>query len=157
MPDLLRVESIRSGYGPIDVLHDLSLTVADGEIVAMIGAEFPLEPVEAAYRGEVAERYRYLDDAGEIGVISSVTQAFCADCNRARLSTEGQLYLCLFASQGHDLRSLLRNGVSSDTDIASKIQNIWQSRSDNYSELRASGQAPKIINIKRVEMSYIGG
>jgi GTP 3',8-cyclase len=94
--------------------------------------------------------------AGEVGVISSVTQAFCQDCNRARLSTEGKLYLCLFAHQGHDLRALLRGGQD-DQAIASAVSDIWQGRNDNYSEQRASGTAPKIINIKRVEMSYIGG
>jgi len=143
---------------------DMREVMPSKEVIAHIHAEMPLVQLDPTVLGETAARWGYADalgqhdkHAGEIGVISSVTQAFCADCNRARLSTEGQLYLCLFASQGHDLRSLLRNGVSSDTDIASKIQNIWQSRSDNYSELRASGQAPKIINIKRVEMSYIGG
>jgi cyclic pyranopterin phosphate synthase len=124
----------------------------------------PLVQLDPTVLGETAERWGYADSngqhdkaAGEIGVISSVTQAFCSDCNRARLSTEGKLYLCLFATQGHDLRGLLRDGASQDVSIASRIQHIWQTRSDNYSELRASGFAPKIINIKRVEMSYIGG
>ena len=126
------------------------------EVVARIHAEMPLIPLEPTVLGETAARWGYQDGSGEIGVISSVTQAFCADCNRARLSTEGQLYLCLFATQGHDLRSLLR-GDASDEAISNAIQTIWQARSDNYSELRASGLAPKVINIKRVEMSYIGG
>src|SRR5262249_58220265 len=84
------------------------------EIVSSIGAESPLEPVEPAYRGEVAERYRYLDGAGEIGVIASVTQPFCGDCTRARLSADGKLYTCLFAVRGHDLRALLRSGSEGD-------------------------------------------
>jgi GTP 3',8-cyclase len=127
------------------------------EVVARIHSEMPLVQLSPTVLGETAERWGYADGTGEVGVISSVTQAFCSDCNRARLSTEGQLYLCLFATQGHDLRGLLRDGAFSDSHLASKIQSIWQGRTDNYSELRASGQAPKIINIKRVEMSYIGG
>jgi cyclic pyranopterin phosphate synthase len=126
------------------------------EVIARIHAELPLARLNPTNSGETAERWGYLDGAGEVGVISSVTQAFCSDCNRARLSTEGKLYLCLFATQGHDLRGLLRNN-SSDEAISSSIQNIWQGRTDNYSELRANGLAPKVINIKRVEMSYIGG
>ena len=126
------------------------------EVVARIHAEMPLIPLEPTVLGETAARWGYRDGSGEIGVISSVAQAFCADCNRARLSTEGQLYLCLFATQGHDLRSLLR-GDASDEAISNAIQTIWQARSHNYSELRASGLAPKVITIKRVEMSYIGG
>jgi cyclic pyranopterin phosphate synthase len=94
--------------------------------------------------------------AGEIGVISSVTQAFCSDCNRARLSTEGQLYLCLFASQGHDLRNLVRNG-STDEDLASAIGHIWTGRTDRYSELRSGMAADTGSGVRRVEMSYIGG
>jgi cyclic pyranopterin phosphate synthase len=126
------------------------------DVVARIHAEMPLVQFDPSVLGETAERWGYADGSGEIGVISSVTQAFCADCNRARLSTEGKLYLCLFATQGHDLRDLLRGG-SSDQAISAAIQDIWQGRRDNYSELRASGLAPKTINIKRVEMSYIGG
>jgi GTP 3',8-cyclase len=126
------------------------------EVVKRIHAALPLLQLDPSVIGETAERWGYLDGEGEIGVISSVTQAFCADCNRARLSTEGQLYLCLFASKGHDLRGLLR-GDKSDTDISNAIQNIWQNRDDNYSEQRANGKAPKIITLKRVEMSYIGG
>jgi GTP 3',8-cyclase len=129
------------------------------QVVERINAEFALQQVDPNYSGETAERWRYADGAGEIGVISSVTQAFCGDCNRARLSTEGKLFLCLFANQGHDLRALLR-GEFSDDAIASAIGHIWQARTDRYSELRAglpadltpSGDAPK-----RVEMSYIGG
>jgi GTP 3',8-cyclase len=126
------------------------------DVVARIHAEMPLVQFDPSVLGETAERWGYADGSGEIGVISSVTQAFCANCNRARLSTEGKLYLCLFATQGHDLRDLLRGG-SSDQAISAAIQDIWQGRRDNYSELRASGLAPKTINIKRVEMSYIGG
>ncbi|QGW82309.1 GTP 3',8-cyclase MoaA [Variovorax paradoxus] len=132
------------------------------EVVARIGAEFPLVPIEASAPGETAQRWAYADGVGEVGVISSVTQAFCHDCSRARLSTEGKLYLCLFASAGHDLRPLLR-GTATDEEIASAIGHIWQGRADRYSELRAlrgpesaehdtNDKAPR-----RVEMSYIGG
>ncbi len=135
---------------------DMREVMPSKEVVARIHAEMPLVSLDPTVLGETAARWGYQDGSGEIGVISSVTQAFCADCNRARLSTEGQLYLCLFAHQGHDLRALLR-GNQDDLAIASAIQNIWQNRADNYSEQRANGTAPKIINIKRVEMSYIGG
>ena len=135
---------------------DMTEVMPSNDVVARIHAEMPLVQLDPCALGETAERWGYADGSGEIGVISSVTQAFCADCNRARLSTEGKLYLCLFATQGHDLRDLVRGG-SSDEVISTAIQNIWQERRDNYSELRASGLAPKIINIKRVEMSYIGG
>ncbi len=134
------------------------------EVVARIHAEHPLEAVEANVSGETAERWRYLDGSGEIGVISSVTQAFCHDCNRARLSTEGKLFLCLFASQGHDLRALLR-GHHSDAQIAGAIGLIWQARTDRYSELRSAAgvgtdaDAPGASGAgeRRVEMHYIGG
>ena len=122
------------------------------EILDTIGAEFPLEPVEPAYRGEVATRWRYVDGAGEIGVIASVTQPFCGDCTRARLSAEGQLYTCLFAVRGHDLRSLVRGGAS-DEELAAEIAGIWTVRQDRYSELRTS-ETP---DLERVEMSFIGG
>ncbi|MCY1362876.1 GTP 3',8-cyclase [compost metagenome] len=129
------------------------------EVIARIAAEFPLVPLEATTPGETAQRWAYAD-GGEIGVISSVTQAFCHDCSRARLSTEGKLYLCLFASQGHDLRPMLRDGAS-DGDIASAIGHIWQGRADRYSELRAlrgpDDSAPDAAAPRRVEMSYIGG
>ena len=127
------------------------------QVIERINAEFPLVAIDANYTGETAERWRYADGAGEIGVISSVTHAFCGDCNRARLSTEGKLFLCLFASQGHDLRALLRGGFA-DEQIAAAVGPIWQARSDRYSELRAAlppDAAP--ANGKRVEMSYIGG
>jgi GTP 3',8-cyclase len=127
-------------------------------VVDLIHAELPLVPLDATAPGETAQRWSYADGSGEIGVISSVTQAFCSSCNRARLSTEGQLYLCLFATQGHDLRSLLRSGVP-DAELASAIGHIWQGRSDRYSALRASLPADTAAEpgSKRVEMSYIGG
>jgi GTP 3',8-cyclase len=126
--------------------------VPAAEVVATIGAEFPLEPVEAAYRGEVAERYRYLDGAGEIGVIASVTQPFCGDCTRARLSADGKLYTCLFAVRGHDLRSVLRSGAD-DGELEETIRGVWTRRTDRYSELRTSETGA----LRKVEMSYIGG
>ncbi len=126
------------------------------EVVRRISAEMPLVALEPSAPGETAERWAYADGGGEIGVISSVTQAFCGDCSRARLSTEGRLYLCLFASQGHDLRALLRGGAS-DADIASAIGHIWHRRDDRYSELRGSLAADTGGGARRVEMSYIGG
>ncbi len=130
------------------------------QVIERLNAEFPLMPIDPNYPGETAERWRYADGAGEIGVISSVTQAFCRDCNRARLSTEGKLFLCLFASQGHDLRALLRNEQYTDGQIAAAIGHIWQARTDHYSELRAAlpaDMSPVAGAAKRVEMSYIGG
>ncbi|GIU94276.1 MAG: cyclic pyranopterin monophosphate synthase [Gaiellaceae bacterium] len=126
--------------------------VPAAEIVQTIAAEFPLEPIEAAYRGEVASRYRYLDGQGEIGVIASVTQPFCGDCTRIRLSADGKLYTCLFAVRGHDLRALLRSGAS-DTELDEAVRAIWERRSDRYSELRTAETA----RLRKVEMSYIGG
>jgi len=126
--------------------------IPSAEVVRRISAAFPLEPAEANYAGEVAERWRYRDGAGEIGVISSVTQAFCRDCNRMRLSTEGSLYTCLFAHQGHDLKALVRGGASDDA-IRDQIAAVWRARADRYSEVRTLA-TPKQ---KRVEMSYIGG
>ena len=134
----------------------LNDVVSAREIVATIDRELPLEPVEKNYTGEVAERWRYRDGSGEIGVISSVTHAFCRDCNRARLSTEGKLFLCLFASHGHDLRALLRGGYS-DAQIAAAIGHIWQARDDRYSELRGASQPVPGSGERRVEMHYIGG
>jgi GTP 3',8-cyclase len=122
------------------------------EIVDRIDAELPLEPVEPNYRGEVAKRWRYRDGSGEIGLIASVTQSFCGDCTRARITAEGKLYTCLFAVRGHDLRALVRNG-SSDEEIADAIAGIWRRRSDRYSDLRAAGTP----DLPKVEMSYIGG
>ena len=133
------------------------------DVVALIASELPLVPIEASQPGETAQRWGYANAAGqhdkalgEIGVISSVTQAFCHSCNRARLSTEGQLYLCLFAEKGYDLRSLVR-GQASDADLASAIGHIWQGRADNYSEQRGSLPFDSGAPVKRVEMSYIGG
>ncbi len=129
------------------------------QVIERLNAEFPLSVIDPNYLGETAERWRYNDGAGEVGVISSVTQAFCSDCNRARLSTEGKLFLCLFASGGHDLRALLR-GDYSDAQISSAVAHIWQGRDDRYSELRAAlpaDQSPASDGLKRVEMSYIGG
>ena len=122
------------------------------EIVAMIDREMPLEPIQAGYRGEVAARYRYKDGTGEIGVISSVTQPFCADCTRARLSADGSLYTCLFATQGHDLRALLRSGATDD-EITSAITAVWTERTDRYSDLRSEETA----GLRKIEMSFIGG
>ena len=122
------------------------------EIVAMIDREMPIEPVQAGYRGEVAARYRYRDGAGEIGVISSVTQPFCADCTRARLSADGSLYTCLFATQGHDLRALLRGGATDD-EITNAIAAVWTERTDRYSDLRSEETA----GLQKIEMSFIGG
>ena len=133
------------------------------EVLKHIRSELPLVPLEPSATGETAGRWGYADahgrhakDAGEIGVISSVTQAFCGDCNRARLSTEGQLYLCLFATQGHDLRSLVRGGAS-DAELASAIAAIWQGRTDRYSQLRSTLAPDTGTGARRVEMSYIGG
>ncbi len=126
------------------------------QVVERIHAALPLQAMAANVLGETAERWRYADGSGEIGVISSVTQAFCQDCNRARLSTEGKLFLCLFASHGHDLRALLRGGYS-DEQIAAAIGLIWQGRDDRYSELRSEGAAAEGGGERRVEMHYIGG
>jgi cyclic pyranopterin phosphate synthase len=126
--------------------------VPSAEIVRRIAARWPLEPVGANYAGEVAERWRYVDGGGEIGVISSVTQAFCSSCNRMRLSTEGSLYTCLFAQSGHDLKVLLRAGAS-DEQLRNEIAAVWQGRADRYSEVRTL----QTKNVKKVEMSYIGG
>jgi len=122
------------------------------EIVAMIDREMPLEAVDPNYPGEVAERWRYRDGSGEIGVIASVTQAFCRDCTRIRLSTEGKLYTCLFATAGHDLRALLR-GSASDDELRAAVSGIWSKRVDRYSEIRTA----QTVRLPKIEMSYIGG
>ena len=122
------------------------------QIVELISKEMPLEPANPNYTGEVAERWRYKDGSGEIGVIASVTQAFCRDCTRARISTEGKLYTCLFATAGHDLRALMRNGASDD-DLDTFIKGIWTRRADRYSEIRSD----KTVKLEKIEMSYIGG
>jgi cyclic pyranopterin phosphate synthase len=126
--------------------------VPSAEIVRRIAAEFPLAAAQPNYAGEVAERWRYADGAGEIGVISSVTQAFCSTCTRARLSTDGQLYTCLFAQRGYDLKSLLRSGAA-DEALAAAVAGIWQRRADRYSEIRTAETA----RARKVEMSFIGG
>ena len=126
--------------------------VPAAEIVRTVDAVWPLEPAEPNYYGEVAERWRYVDGAGEIGVIASVTQAFCRTCTRARLSAEGELYTCLFGSRGHDLRALLRGGAS-DEAIGAFLTSVWHVRDDRYSEIRADNTIP----LKKVEMSRIGG
>jgi cyclic pyranopterin phosphate synthase len=126
--------------------------VSSAEIVQMINAEMPLVAVPSRYTGEVAQRWAYADGSGEIGVISSVTQAFCSTCTRTRLSTDGKLYTCLFGQSGHDLRALMRTGKS-DRQIANAIGLVWNQREDRYSELRTEQTASN----KKVEMSYIGG
>lgn len=133
----------------------LDQVVPSREIVEMIHAQMPLEPIEPNYYGEVASRYRYVGTDQEIGLISSVTQAFCSTCTRARLSAEGKLYNCLFASVGEDLRAPLRDGLSDD-QIRGQIQAIWQKRDDRYSEIRLSN-TPELPNRSKVEMSHIGG
>ncbi len=129
--------------------------VTAGEIVRRIHAEWPLEAVPPARPGEVASRYRYLDGEGEIGVIASVTIPFCQACNRARLSADGKLFTCLFATEGHDLRGLMRGG-SGDEEIAAFIRQVWEGRGDRYSEVRSSHTAGRRKR-KKIEMSYIGG
>jgi cyclic pyranopterin phosphate synthase len=131
---------------------NLEEVLTGAEILKKIGAEFPLEPVPAQYRGEVAGRWRYVDQAGEIGVITSVSQPFCGDCTRARLSPEGQLFLCLFASAGHDLRAIVRSGAGDDA-LVTRLASIWGARDDHYSELRGHATTQQ----KKIEMSYIGG
>ncbi len=130
--------------------------IPSAEVVRRISEQMPLEEVEPNYTGETAERWRYLDGGGEVGVISSVTQAFCSDCNRARLSTEGKLFTCLFATGGHDLRALLRSGHSDDEIIAA-IAHLWAQRDDRYSELRTINTEGLSRPVRKVEMSYIGG
>jgi GTP 3',8-cyclase len=131
----------------------LERVVPSRELLARVAQRWPLQPVAENYRGEVAERYRYEDGAGEIGFISSVTEPFCGACSRARLSSDGVLYTCLFAEHGHDLRSALRGGAS-DTELAAAIRNAWLQRTDRYSELRATAREHPL---KKVEMYYIGG
>jgi cyclic pyranopterin phosphate synthase len=122
------------------------------EIVARLDDAFGVEPAEALYRGEVAQRWRYKDGTGEIGVIASVTQPFCGDCTRARLSAEGKLFTCLFAVRGHDLRALVRGGAS-DEELETALRTVWSGRTDRYSDLRSAATA----DLDKVEMSYIGG
>ncbi len=129
--------------------------VPASEIVQRIGAQFPLEPLDATYPGEVAERWRYADGAGEIGVITSVSQPFCGDCTRARLSPEGRLFTCLFAGAGFDLRELLRSGAD-DAELERALARVWGARTDRYSEVRAELAATD-RKFEKVEMSHIGG
>jgi len=140
----------------MDVGHSngwrLDEVVTGDEILATIGAEFPLEPMPPTQPGEVAERYRYADGSGEIGIIASVSRPFCGDCSRARLSADGQLYTCLFATAGHDLRALVRGGAS-DAELEASLRGIWEARDDRYSEIRSA----ETLALPKVEMSYIGG
>lgn len=131
---------------------NLDQVVSGQEIIQRISEQLPIEPVDPQYRGEVAKRWQYKDGSGELGVITSVTKAFCGDCNRIRLSAEGSIYTCLFASTGVDLRRLLREGAS-DEYINEVIANTWRERTDRYSELRGHGTS----DVQKVEMSYIGG
>jgi cyclic pyranopterin phosphate synthase len=130
----------------------LDQVVPAGEILKRLQAAYPLEPVEANYPGEVAHRYRYRDGGGEIGLIASVTQPFCGACTRARLSADGRLFTCLFATEGADLRAILRDGTR-DEAIAARLHGIWSGRTDRYSEIRTSETAA----LPKIEMSYIGG
>jgi cyclic pyranopterin phosphate synthase len=134
---------------------DMSQVLPSREVANRINAIFPIEPIEANYLGEVAQRWRYLDGSGEIGFISSVTQTFCHECTRARISTDGQMYLCLFANEGFDFKTLLRSGRS-DLEIANAIMSTWSGRNDHYSEIRGSNTAGSKSS-RKVEMSYIGG
>jgi GTP 3',8-cyclase len=134
----------------------LAQVVPARELFARIHAEFPLAPLTASYRGEVAQRYAYADGGGELGLIASVTEPFCGDCTRARVSAQGRFYTCLFASEGTDLRQMLRNGAS-DAELNSTIQAIWQARRDAYSEQRGAPQLLQLRRSPRIEMSYIGG
>ena len=130
----------------------LDNVVSGQEIVDLINAELPIEPADANYRGEVARRWRYKDGTGEIGVITSISEPFCGDCSRARLSPEGALYTCLFGTHGHDFRELLRSGKSDD-EIAAFLASVWHIRNDRYSEIRSEDT----IGLRKVEMSHIGG
>jgi GTP 3',8-cyclase len=126
--------------------------VPAAEIVALLDGAFGVEPVDASYRGEVAQRWRYRDGRGEVGVIASVTQPFCGDCTRARISAEGKLFTCLFSVRGNDLRALIRGGASDDA-LAAAVRGIWAGRTDRYSDLRSAATS----GLDKVEMSYIGG
>jgi GTP 3',8-cyclase len=134
---------------------NMAEVVSAREMLATIGERFPLEPLESHYASEVARRYRFADGSGELGIIASVTQPFCGDCSRARLSAQGSLYTCLFAVRGHDLRAPLRSGVS-DPELAARLARIWSERSDAYSEQRGQPLV-KLGRPRKIEMSYIGG
>ncbi|MCU0967537.1 MAG: GTP 3',8-cyclase MoaA [Rubrivivax sp.] len=165
---------VREHYGPSVILRfiefmDVGATngwrmdevLPSADVIDRVNAAFPLEPLEPTAPGETAERWRYRDGRGEVGFISSVTRAFCRDCNRARLSTEGKLFLCLFASRGHDLRALLRGRRDgrpyTDEEVAAAIGLIWSERDDRYSELRGRDAAEPGSGERRIEMHYIGG
>ncbi len=137
---------------------DLSQVVSGKEVIDLINSEFPLEPVDANYQGEVASRYRYVDGSGEIGVITSVTQPFCGDCTRARLTTEGRLVTCLFATRGTDLKGPMRSGAS-DSELSEIIERVWLSRRDRYSELRSANTDMAGVGSRRekIEMFRLGG
>jgi len=130
--------------------------IPSAELVRRISGELPLVPIDANYSGETAARWRYLDGGGEVGFISSVTQAFCNDCSRLRLSTEGKLYTCLFATRGHDLRGLLRAGRT-DAELSGAVAQLWRGRTDRYSETRTVDTSSPVPGARKVEMSYIGG
>ena len=136
---------------------DLAHMLPSGDVRALIHAQHPLKAVDAPRHSDTAERWAYADGAGHVGFISSVTQAFCGDCTRLRLSTDGRLYTCLFASQGHDLRSLLRDGHTDNDALTDRMAALWQGRSDRYSELRGMAPSGELTDAPRVEMSYIGG
>ena len=126
--------------------------ISAAEIRDIVEKKYPIEPASADYHGEVAQRWRYRDGSGEIGIIASVSQPFCGTCTRARLSADGSLYTCLFASSGHDIRALMRSGLTDD-QLSAAIKDIWSARTDRYSEIRAS----RDIEVSKIEMSYIGG
>ena len=132
---------------------DRSKVIPSRDLVKRISTEFPIEPLDPNYPGEVADRWRFVDGDGEIGFISSVTQPFCTGCTRARISPEGEFYTCLFAAQGYDLKQMIRAG-SSDTEISAQVTKIWSGRTDRYSELRS---AMNIGRPNKVEMYHIGG
>lgn len=134
----------------------LAEVVPSDEVISRIGAELPLEELEPQYSGETSVRWRYADGDGEIGVISSVTQSFCRSCTRLRVSTEGRLFTCLFATEGHDLRGLMRGGCSDD-ELGGFLSQLWRTREDRYSDLRSAATPRQKPGAKKVEMSYIGG
>ncbi|MHA6693167.1 GTP 3',8-cyclase MoaA [Homoserinimonas sp. A520] len=134
----------------------LDEVVPSSEVIQRIDAVFPLVPVAPTYPGDTSKRWRYADGSGEVGVISSVTESFCHSCSRARISVDGKLYTCLFASEGHDLRALMREG-GSDEQLSATMASIWRTRTDRYSELRSASTGGLRAAGKRIEMSYIGG
>ena len=136
---------------------EMAAVVPSSEVIALINAELPLDEVAPNYDGETSRRWRYRDGSGEIGVISSVTQSFCQSCSRARVSTDGKLFTCLFATEGHDLRALMRGGCT-DQQLATVMAQIWRERTDRYSQLRSATTVQlRAVGKKKIEMSYIGG